>query len=236
MRRAFFIGNGPSLRGVDLTRLEGELTFACNRIHLHPSWQAGWRPTHYLLTDFTHNPYFLEDLTRHVGQGHSVIVTDQLLAAARKRLEREGRPEPWAWWSEPRRLICCEHGNADDRPAEAWHKDGTICTFGGPAFQAPQLALRELGIEEMIFLGYDLGYRPVDQGPDPNHFDESYQPGGYSAEYAHHELRNETLRMAHAITAREAAARSVRTINATEGGHLDTYDRVPLDVLLAERP
>jgi hypothetical protein len=161
-----------------------------------------------------------------------VIVTDQLLAAARKRLEREGRPEPWAWWSEPRRLTCCEHGNADDRPAGAWHPDGSMCTFAGPAFQAPQIAMRELHVDELIFLGCDLGYRPVEHGPDPNHFDEGYQSGGYPAEYAHHELRNRTLRIAHQVTADECASRGVRTINATRGGQLEAYERIDLEELL----
>jgi hypothetical protein len=87
-------------------------------------------------------------------------------------------------------------------------------------------------VDELIFLGCDLGYRPVDQGPDPNHFDESYQPGGYSAEYAHHELRNRTLRIAHQVTAAECAARGVRTINATRAGQLEAYERVALEELL----
>ena len=46
------IGNGPSLKVVDLTKLHelGIPTFACNRIHLiFP--QTPWRPDYYFMSD-----------------------------------------------------------------------------------------------------------------------------------------------------------------------------------------
>ena len=35
-KRAFVIGNGPSLRDTDLHKLAGEVTFGSNRIYLYP--------------------------------------------------------------------------------------------------------------------------------------------------------------------------------------------------------
>ena len=49
-KRAFFIGNGPSLRISDLELLNDEITFGCNKIYLAFE-QTDWRPTYYSITD-----------------------------------------------------------------------------------------------------------------------------------------------------------------------------------------
>ena len=49
-RRAFIIGNGPSLRIPDLDRLQGEVTFASNKIYLAYE-ETRWRPTYYSVED-----------------------------------------------------------------------------------------------------------------------------------------------------------------------------------------
>lgn len=50
--RCFIVGNGPSLRAEDLTRIHeaGDISFACNRIfHIFP--ETYWRPTYYVSQD-----------------------------------------------------------------------------------------------------------------------------------------------------------------------------------------
>jgi hypothetical protein len=49
-RRAFILGNGPSLKISDLDRLRGEITFAANRIFLAYD-QTLWRPTYWSCSD-----------------------------------------------------------------------------------------------------------------------------------------------------------------------------------------
>nr|WP_319394422.1 6-hydroxymethylpterin diphosphokinase MptE-like protein [uncultured Desulfobacter sp.] len=49
-KRAFFIGNGPSLTISDLNLLQGEISFACNKIYLAFD-QTQWRPTYYMVED-----------------------------------------------------------------------------------------------------------------------------------------------------------------------------------------
>lgn len=51
-QRCFLIGNGPSLRAEDLTRLHeaGEITFAFNRVY-NIFEQTPWRPTFYISQD-----------------------------------------------------------------------------------------------------------------------------------------------------------------------------------------
>lgn len=49
-RRGFVIGNGPSLRMDDLSRLTGEVTIASNKIYLAFD-KTSWRPTYYSIID-----------------------------------------------------------------------------------------------------------------------------------------------------------------------------------------
>ena len=49
-RRAFVLGNGPSLQIADVDRLKGEITFASNKIYLAFD-QTSWRPTYYSVCD-----------------------------------------------------------------------------------------------------------------------------------------------------------------------------------------
>ncbi len=49
-KRAFIIGNGPSLKVSDLDKLKNEITFACNKIYLAFN-ETGWRPTYYTVED-----------------------------------------------------------------------------------------------------------------------------------------------------------------------------------------
>jgi hypothetical protein len=54
--RCFIIGNGPSLRAEDLDKLEGEITFASNKIYKIFN-KTKWRPTFYMVVD----PIVLEE-------------------------------------------------------------------------------------------------------------------------------------------------------------------------------
>ena len=49
-RRAFILGNGPSLTIEDMNLLKGEITFASNKIYLAYD-QTDWRPTYLTCTD-----------------------------------------------------------------------------------------------------------------------------------------------------------------------------------------
>ena len=49
-RRCFVIGNGPSLTIADLDRLQGEITFAANKVYLAFA-DTRWRPTYYFVVD-----------------------------------------------------------------------------------------------------------------------------------------------------------------------------------------
>lgn len=49
-KRCFIVGNGPSLRTEDLSKLKGEICFSSHRIyHIYP--ETDWRPTYYCAQD-----------------------------------------------------------------------------------------------------------------------------------------------------------------------------------------
>jgi hypothetical protein len=49
-KRAFILGNGPSLKVADIDRLKNEITFASNKIYLAFD-QTQWRPTYFFVAD-----------------------------------------------------------------------------------------------------------------------------------------------------------------------------------------
>jgi hypothetical protein len=49
-KRAFVLGNGPSLKISDLDRLKNEITFAANKIYLAYN-ESDWRPTYWCCSD-----------------------------------------------------------------------------------------------------------------------------------------------------------------------------------------
>lgn len=49
-KRAFIVGNGPSLKTEDLEKLKNEITFAANKIYLCYE-QTNWRPHYYFVED-----------------------------------------------------------------------------------------------------------------------------------------------------------------------------------------
>ena len=70
-RRAFVIGTGPSLNQTDLSKLSGEITYACNSFMRHPVLEL-WQPRYYgwMDTGFFANPDlnipFFEEVRRAV--------------------------------------------------------------------------------------------------------------------------------------------------------------------------
>lgn len=65
-RRAFIIGNGPSLKVEDLSKLENEITFAANKIYLAYE-TTRWRPTYYFVEDQLVYEQNFEDIKKQKG-------------------------------------------------------------------------------------------------------------------------------------------------------------------------
>jgi len=71
-RRAFLIGNGPSLNETPVERLRDELTFGVNNIYLHFE-RMGFQPTFYFAEDPSVIRHHRDDIDRRVTESCKVF-------------------------------------------------------------------------------------------------------------------------------------------------------------------
>ncbi|MEZ5895354.1 MAG: hypothetical protein R3C40_08350 [Parvularculaceae bacterium] len=203
---AFILGNGPSLKGVDLKSLSDFPTFGMNAAYRR--WrQIDWRPTYYICLDLV------------VGVSHAAAIAD---------LIREGRIEKFLLRSNliaglgelagSDRVVNFDAlANADDI-----FKGVTITTGSGAALWAASL-----GYRQMVVNGVDGRYVEVVEGArqrdgieleivetsdNPNYFFDDYQQPGdrYNLPNPRPDLHVQAWREA----AGNLAAREVRVFNA----------------------
>lgn len=206
--RAFVVGNGPSLAHTPLEFLTGEISFACNRIHLiYP--HTSWRPTHYVRGE--------EQSLKSAAKYHDEV-----------RMHIEMGCEVWAnlWFTKFTDMgdhvhtieSCWHYTNhyCDANSPHVWHLP-RLCTFGSSLNVAVQIAVQS-GFKPIYLLGCDLGY--VDG--KPAHFSPDYEKGIET------DLRPARLANLDTLAAHMVAARSspVKIYNATIGGDLEVYERV----------
>lgn len=204
MTRCFVVGNGPSLNKTDLDKLTGEVSFACNNIHLL-YWRTKWRPTHYVRAEGANlaNPeYFQESIEVHKALGCEMWLNGHFLS-------QEGGSIPGAHV-----IRSCSHNVKHYDSPECPHllHLPMLCTFGSTVNVAVQIAMT-LGYSPIYLVGCDLGYK----NGQPNHFSPHYENGN---EQPAHYANLDTL-AAHMVASRSGY--DIR--NATVGGELEVYPR-----------
>jgi hypothetical protein len=216
--RAWIVGNGPSLNKLPLDRLENEVTFGVNRIHLLYH-RTTWRPTHWVLADRSKAPFYVDDILLHVNMREDCWVRqdfyDDMVA---KKGEVFGNVHLYP---------NCTHVDASRNPSPGWHEP-EYCIFGGSVPTAIQIAAR-LGYNDLYVIGCDLGYK----GNEVNHFDPEYMPVD-NRKVQQARLQNQTLQMAHELAYRECRLRGIRIYNAGVGGELTAYPRVDFEDVLSD--
>lgn len=211
-KRCFILGNGPSLRQTDLSRLRGEYTFGLNRIYLlFP--ELGF-PTTYLVT---------------VNQ----LVIDQCAAELASVPALKFFP-----WTTRRHFIDVSETvyirTYCARPKFSNHVNQAIWSGATVTFVAMQLAYH-IGFTEVILLGVDHSFvtqgKPhtavISDGDDPNHFAPNYFGKGFKWQLPDLETSEIAYRMAR--QAFDADGR--RIIDATIGGKLTIFPKVEYDTL-----
>lgn len=210
--RCFIIGNGPSLRHTDMSKLRGEYTLGMNRIYLMFP-ELGFQTTYYLSVN---------DLV--IEQCAEEIQALKLPRFVSWRARRWLHPEPdlyflWTTYTGPK--------FATDLRGRLW--EGATVTY---------IALQTayyLGFEEVILIGVDHNFttqgKPnttvVSQGDDPNHFSPAYFGKGFRWQLPDLETSERAYRMAR--EAFEAAGR--RVLDATIGGKLTVFPKVDYERL-----
>lgn len=216
--RAWIVGNGPSLKNTNLDLLEGETSFATNRIFKAFDTYK-WRPDYYVRLESIHpNRAAERDDLRNIRHRCVMYLHRGLKMSV-----------PWDT-IHPQTVVelfhTCQHGYPYELEFHEhdWHLDQgihSICNLGNSVTAAIQIAV-VLGYGPLYLLGCDMGY--VDGAE--NHFCDGYSDG--------YILRSAMDANRDALAAHEAAARCspVPIYNATKGGVLEVYSRVRMEDVL----
>jgi hypothetical protein len=206
--RCFIIGNGPSLRQTDLSRLRGEYTFGLNRIYLlFP--ELGFTTT-YLVSV---NDLVLEQCTAEMQ-------TLPLPKFLTWRSRRWFRPDPNITYLD-----------TDFTGEENFSSSLTGRIFEGftVTYVALQLAYH-MGFNQAILVGVDHNFvtqgtanqTVISHGDDPNHFASNYFGKGFKWQLPDLAGSERAYTMA-----RDAYSRAGRHIlDATVGGKLTIFPKV----------
>lgn len=212
-RRCFIIGNGPSLKHTDLTRLEGEYTFGMNRIYLlFP--ELGFATTYF------------------------VSINDLVIEQCAEEIAALSIPKFIAWHSNrhfrrfPDDMIFLY--TTYTGPQFAYDMTRRIWEGATVTNVALQLAFY-MGFEQVILIGVDHNFvsqgqanqTVVSNGDDPNHFDPRYFGKGFRWQLPDLETSEIAYRLAR--QAYEKAGRQV--LDATVGGKLTVFPKVDYNQL-----
>ncbi len=214
-QRCFIIGNGPSLRQTDLSKLRGECTFGVNRIYLlFP--ELGFTTTYYL------------------------SMNDLVIKQCAEEMLALPMPKFLTWRSHHffrRETFNVQHSTPDmptflyttyTGPKFARDVTGRLWEGATVTYVALQLAFH-MGFEQAILIGVDHNFvtqgaanqTVTSEGDDPNHFAPNYFDKGFKWQLPDLETSERAYRMAKA--AYEAAGRQV--LDATLGGKLTVFQK-----------
>ena len=210
--RCFIIGNGPSLKNTDLTKLQNEFTFGMNRFYLAFP-ELGFR-TSLLLT-----------------------VNDLVIEQCAEDIRALPIPTFVSWrgrkWIQPADNLHYLYtsyqlpGFSKDASGRLW--EGATVTY-----VAMQLAFY-MGFKQVVLIGVDHNFttqgKPnttvVSGGDDPNHFTASYFGKGVRWQLPDQETSELAYTMAR--EAYQTAGREI--IDATVGGNLTVFPKVGYESL-----
>lgn len=215
-QRAFIIGNGPSLRGMDLTALRNEFTFGMNRIYL--TFPVLGFQTSCL-----------------------VSVNDLVIEQCVEEMQALSIPRFFSWRS--RRFIAPGTRGSElptflyttyESPGFARDAGGRLWEGATVTYVALQLAFH-MGFQKVILIGVDHHFATqgeanktiVSDGEDPNHFSPAYFGRGFRWQLP--DLETSEMAYAMARDAFRAAGREV--LDATVGGKLSVFPKIDYGAL-----
>ena len=215
-KRAFIIGNGPSLKQTDTSKLKNEITFGMNRIYLaFPEW--GFTTSYLCVTNDLVVEQFVEDI--------SALAIPKFIAWRSHRHFNYQLPITQL----PTFVYTTYTGPkfSTDVRGRVW-EGATVTNL------ALQLAFH-MGIEKAILIGVDHNFADkgeanktiVSQGDDANHFMPNYF--GKGVKWQLPDLDTSEIGYALARDAYRKAGREV--VDATVGGKLKIFPKVEYDSL-----
>jgi len=216
-QRCFIIGNGPSLRQTDMSKLRNEVTFGMNRFYLAFP-ELGFTTTYFILVN---------DLVIEQSQDE-VLALDMpkfLCWRSRRFFEQDFDPV------SHHLIFLYSSGTGpifqENAARRLW--EGATVTY-----ITLQLAFH-MGFSQVILVGVDHNYvtkgKPhmavTSDGDDPNHFHPNYFGQGFTWNLP--DLDTSEIAYRKARQAYEAAGRQV--LDATVGGKLTVFPKVDYNSL-----
>ena len=221
-RRCFLIGNGPSLRPEDLTKLHEsrEITFAFNRIY-NIFDQTPWRPTFYISQD-----------EKMLG-GCADVVNETEMGV-------KFIPIQLRWWHDIQISGAQDfniiHQSAED-PRDFGFSDDIakgIYNSSTGMYTAAQIAAY-MGFAEIYFIGVDHHFRTSVNNKGEVVVDNSvkdYFTDKYNEDKDKLFIPNtEKSTLTYVAMKDHCDRRGIRVFNATRGGKLEVFPRVDFDTL-----
>ena len=216
-KRAFIIGNGPSLKQTDLSKLRNEISFGMNRIYLMFP-ELGFSTTYLSVV----NDLVIEQTAADLA----ALDLPKFLCWRSRRFFSPGT-------TDPARLPTFLYSTYDS-PRFSTDVRGRIWEGATVTYVTLQLAFH-MGFEEVILIGVDHNYTTTgkpnttvtSQGDDPNHFSSQYFGKGFHWQLPDLETSEIAYRMAR--QAYEKAGR--RVLDATVGGKLTIFEKAQYDSL-----
>lgn len=219
-RRAFIIGNGPSLKNTDMGKLRGEITFGMNRIYLMFA-ELGFTTTYLSVVN---------DLV--IEQTASDLAALEIPKFLTWRSRRFFSPGQFRSPHDPNLPTFLY--TTYDSPRFSPDVRGRVWEGATVTYVTMQLAFH-MGISEVILIGVDHNYTTTGKanttitsaGDDPNHFDARYFGAGFRWQLPDLETSEMAYRMAR--QAYEKAGR--RIVDATVGGKLTIFEKADYNSL-----
>lgn len=221
-QRCFLVGNGPSLKAEDLTKLHecGEITFAFNRVY-NIFDQTPWRPTFYISQD------------EKMLSGCADIV-DKL------ELETKLIPVQLKWYYDIHihdAIYFNMNWQQKENPLDFNFSDDIakeiFCASTG-MYTAAQLAAY-MGFAEIYFIGVDHHFHMSVNNKGEIVIDDKvkdYFTDKYNEDKDKLYIPNtEKSTLTYIAMKRKCDQRNIRVYNATRGGRLEVFPRVEFDGL-----
>lgn len=225
-KRCFFVGNGPSLRAEDLTRLHeaGEITFGFNRIY-NIFEETPWRPSFYISQDE-------KMLAGCVKQVCKMEVPVKLI------------PVQIKWWNDIEIQGASYFnivGQQTSDPDAFLFSDDISCQIYNSStgmYTAAQLAAY-MGFSEIYLIGVDHHFRISrnDRGEIlVDNTVKDYFTDKYNEDKEHLYIPNtEHSTLTYLAMDRHCKSRGIKVMNATRGGKLEVFPRVEFEMLFQKQ-
>jgi hypothetical protein len=222
-KRAFLVGNGPSLNHCDLTKLENEITFGVNAIYLN---KQNFHPRYYIV----------EDLAVAADRYQEINEYDK------PDFKFFGNYLDRYFLNQPKSLMMNVRMNYVDTnrsffPNFSKNAAVRLWVGGTVSYLGMQLAYY-MGINELYLIGFDHNYIIPDSiiqdgvkftstENDPNHFDDGYFGKGYSWHDPQVDRMERSYRKAMYYYEKDGR----KIYNASVGGKLEVFERIDYKTL-----